>query len=275
MLNGKPPNSESMTTILIDGGYFVGRFEKHWFPNPRRKNMKYWWEQKKMNKITTEVRDANLFRLFAYDITYLQMKIAEINPLSTVIVCYDGIYGRRPRGALYPEYKQNRRGGAIATKHKGIDVRYKIKRTKHDPEGLVLGWQYEYDDNKEADDLIAELCISLPDDEEIIVMSKDGDLIQLMALPNVSLHDFTIPITDDLIMEKYGITPSQYLDFKALVGDKSDNIPGIKGIGPATAKKYLSEYDTIDNFPQELLAEADISKANLWKRISTLPFHQY
>ena len=139
----------------------------------------------------------------------------------------------------------------------------------------MLGWQYEYDDNKEADDLIAELCISLPDDEEIIVMSKDGDLIQLMSLPNVSLHDFTIPITDDLIMEKYGITPSQYLDFKALVGDKSDNIPGIKGIGPATAKKYLSEYDAIDNFPQELLAEADISKANLWKRISTLPFHQY
>ncbi len=263
-----------MTTILIDGGYFVGRFEKHWFHNPRRKNMKYWWEQRKMNKITFEERDANLHRLFNYDLTYLQMKIAEMHTLCKVIVCYDGIYGRRPRGALYPEYKQNRRGGVIATEHKGIDVRHKIKKVKHDPEGLVLGWEYLYDDNKEADDLIAELCYSLPDDEEIIIMSKDGDLIQMMALPNVSLHDFTEMVSEDSIKEKYGITSSQYLDFKALAGDKSDNIPGVVGIGNKTAAKYLSEHGEISNFPNDLLSESDVERTNLWKRVSKLPFHQ-
>ena len=263
-----------MTTILIDGGYFVGRFEKHWFYNPRRKNMKYYWEQRKMNKISFKERDSHLHRLFSYDLTYLQMKIAEIDPVSKVIVCYDGIYGRRPRGALYPEYKQNRRGGVLATEHKGIDVREKIKKVKHDPEGLVLGWEYLYDDNKEADDLIAELCYSLPNDEEIIIMSKDGDLIQMMALPNVSLHDFTSMLSDEIIFGKYGITPKQYLDYKSLSGDKADNIPGIRGIGPKTAEKYLSEYQTIDNFPPELLDEEGIELTKLWKRISTIPFHQ-
>lgn len=269
----KATSCHRMTTILIDGGYFVGRFEKHWFHNPRRKNMKYWWEQRKMNKISFEERDSHLYRLFNYDLTYLHMKIAEIDPLSRVIVCYDGIYGRRPRGALYPQYKQNRKGGVLATEHKGIDVREKIKRTKHDPENLAFGWETIYDESKEADDIIAELCYSLPSNENIVIMSKDGDLIQLMNLPNVSLHDFTSMITEENLMEKYGIKSSQYLDYKSLVGDKADNIPGIRGVGPKTAQKYLSEYESIDNFPPEILDEDGIKLTNLWKKISIIPFH--
>ena len=106
-------------------------------------------------------------------------------------------------------------------------------------------------------------------------MSKDGDLIQMMALPNVSLHDFTAMLSDEIIIEKYGITPKQYLDYKSLAGDKADNIPGIRGIGPKTAEKYLSEYQSIDNFPPEILDEEGIKMTKLWKRISTIPFHQY
>ena len=227
-----------------------------------------------MNKISFEERDSHLYRLFNYDLTYLHMKIAEIDPLSRVIVCYDGIYGRRPRGALYPQYKQNRKGGVLATEHKGIDVREKIKRTKHDPENLAFGWETIYDESKEADDVIAELCYSLPSNENIVVMSKDGDLIQLMNLPNVSLHDFTSMITEENLMEKYGIKSSQYLDYKSLVGDKADNIPGIRGVGPKTAQKYLSEYESIDNFPPEILDEDGIKLTNLWKKISIIPFHK-
>jgi len=262
-----------MLTCLIDGGYFVGRFEKHWRDNPKRKNMKYWWEQGKAKKVSKKERDAHLHRLFGYDLGYLKMKLSELGSVGRVIVCYDGIYGRRPRGSLYSDYKRNRRGGIVATEHRGIDVRKRIRKIGHNPHRLMDGWDYDYDDYQEADDLIAELCVSLPDTEDIVVMTKDGDLIQLMVQNNVRLHDFNELISDEVVFNKHGVHPNQYLDFKALAGDKSDNIPGIKGIGPKTAAKYLSEYGCIDEFPVDLMSSEAIETAKLWKKISTLPFH--
>ncbi len=264
-----------MATLLIDGGYFVGRFEKHWWKNPRRKNMKYWWEQGKKHLISKEERDNHLHRLFSYDLGYLQMKINELGFVSEIIVCYDGIYGRRPRGAVYPEYKQNRRGGVLATEHKGIDVRERIKKTLHNPDALVLGWKALYDENMEADDLIGEYCLNAPESEDIIVMSKDKDLLQLMCMPNVEIHDFTNLITKKMFLEEHGVEPEQYLDLKALAGDKSDNIPGIKGVGLKTAAKYLTEYGRIEDFPPEILNAEDLIMVKKWKSISKLPFHQY
>jgi len=264
-----------MTTILIDGGYFVGRLEKHWFYNPKRKNMKYWWEQRKAQKITKVERDNHLKRLFSYDLGYLHKIIQEIGFMSEVIVCYDGIYGRRPRGALYPAYKKNRRGNAEAHEHKGIDVRKRINKLKHNPNELLPDWKAEYDDYKEADDLIGEYCIHSKPDEDIIVMSKDKDLFQLMTLPNVRVHDFTNFMTSNRLLDECGVKPEQYLEFKALSGDRSDNIPGVNGIGPKKAAKYLSKYGSIGDFPENILTDEEYKLVSLWKRITQLPFHQH
>ena len=126
-----------------------------------------------------------------------------------VIVCYDGVYGRRPRGNLYAEYKMNRRGSVEAHQHKGIDVRERIIKCGYDPNALELWWSSDYDELMEADDLIAELCNALPRSEEIVVMSKDQDLFQLLELENVRIHDFTKMITREDFIEKFGILPEQ------------------------------------------------------------------
>lgn len=54
-------------------------------------------------------------------------------------------------------------------------------------------------------------------------------------------------MTPEAVVEKYGITPRQVIDMKALMGDTSDNIPGVPGVGEKTAAKLLSQYQTLDN----------------------------
>ena len=262
-----------MATILIDGGYFVGRFENHWNRHTKKKNMRYWWEQGKQRNITKEELFGHLNRIFSYDMTYLHMKISEMNFPRRVIVCYDGIYGRRPRGSAYPDYKKNRRGGVSANEHKGIDVRERIVKCGYDPHALDDYWSYEYDDYMEADDLIAELCSAFPRNEDIVVMTKDRDLYQLLEHPNVRIHNFTKFITVEDFESEYGIEPKQFLDLKSLAGDKSDNIPGIKGVGPKTAAKWLRKYGCIEDIPLDLIDEESKESLKLWKRICSIPYH--
>ena len=262
-----------MPLILIDGGYFVGRFEKHWSRYSKKKNMRYWWNKGKERHITKDELMANLKRILSYDIGYLNMRIQEMMFPRKVVVCYDGIYGRRTRGSRYPEYKMNRRGDVKSDKHKGIDVRKRIKQCGYDPHNIQEYWSYEYDELMEADDIIARICYDCPTDDEIIVMTKDKDLFQLMVLPNVKIHDFTKFYTVDDFKEEFGIEPHQYLDFKALAGDSSDNIPGVKGIGLKTASKLLQKYGTIEEIPYDIISEDKREEINLWKRISKIPYH--
>ena len=261
-----------MGTVLIDGGYFVGRFEKHWSRHGK-KNMRYWWEAGKRREITKEELFSHLNRIFSYDISYLRMRINEMDFPCRVIVCYDGVYGRRPRGNLYAEYKMNRRGSVEAHQHKGIDVRERIIKCGYDPNALDLWWSSDYDELMEADDLIAELCNALPRSEEIVVMSKDQDLFQLLELENVRIHDFTKMITREDFIEKFGILPEQYVDYKALAGDASDNIPGVKGIGGKTARKLLRKYGDLDSIPEEELKGYSRENIEIWRRITQIPYH--
>lgn len=236
--------------------------------------MRYWWEAGKRREITKEELFDHLHRIFSYDLSYLNMRINEMDIPRRVIVCYDGVYGRRPRGAIYPQYKMNRRGTVEAHQHKGIDVRERIVKCGYDPNALQDWWSSDYDEVMEADDLIAELCYALPDSEEIVVMTKDQDLFQLLAMDNVKIHDFTKMITKESFVERYGIEPEQYVDFKALAGDASDNIPGVKGIGGKTARKLLNEYGDLDSIPDEELKGAERSKVELWRTLTRIPYHR-
>ena len=101
----------------------------------------------------------------------------------------------------------------------------------------------------EADDAIAGY-INTYKDIEIIISSLDTDFIQLIR-NNVKLLKYrgksTTIIDENEILKKYHISPNSYVDFKALVGDKADNIKGVKGIGPITAAKLINEYETLNN----------------------------
>ena len=105
----------------------------------------------------------------------------------------------------------------------------------------------------EADDVIATLVESAPAGGEVCIVSTDKDLMQLVR-PGVELLDTMKGrrIDEAAVVERFGVGPSQLLDLRALVGDPSDNIPGVKGIGEKGAAKLILEYGDLDR----LLAEA-------------------
>lgn len=106
-----------------------------------------------------------------------------------------------------------------------------------------LNIQYKEAQEYEADDYIASICHKYRAQYEIIVVSTDQDFYQLVN-DNIFLFNPCrkdgIMYTAERIYQKLGVLPSQIVEYKAIVGDKSDNINGIKGIGPKTAQKILS-----------------------------------
>jgi DNA polymerase-1 len=112
--------------------------------------------------------------------------------------------------------------------------------------------------NFEADDVIATLVETAPKGAEVCIVSTDKDLMQLVR-PGVEMLDSGKGRRIDAaaVEERFGVPPSQLLDMRALVGDASDNIPGVKGIGEKGAAKLIQEYGTLDR----VLENADQVKA--------------
>ena len=115
------------------------------------------------------------------------------------------------------------------------------------------GIKYEEHFDYEADDIIGSYAkLAEKAGLEVIIISGDKDLTQL-ASDNITIYYTRRGVTEvdhytpEFINEKYGLSPKQIIDMKGLMGDKSDNIPGIAGIGEKTAIKLLAEYKTVEN----------------------------
>ena len=115
------------------------------------------------------------------------------------------------------------------------------------------GIKYEEHLDYEADDIIGSYAkIAEKAGLEVIIVSGDKDLTQL-ASDNITVYYTKRGVTEidyytpEFINEKYGLTPQQIVDMKGLMGDKSDNIPGIPGVGEKTAIKLLTEYETVES----------------------------
>ncbi len=144
--------------------------------------------------------------------------------------------------------------------------------------------QYELP-NYEADDIIGTLSLEAEKHgDEVIVISGDKDLTQL-ASPSTTVYITRKGITDiekytvEHIKEKYGLTPLQIIDMKGLMGDSSDNIPGVPGVGEKTALKLLAAhgsvegvYEAIDQqkgkMKEKLVANEDL--AYISKQLATI-----
>lgn len=118
----------------------------------------------------------------------------------------------------------------------------------------------------ETDDWMASYAVNLPAGWNMVISSFDSDFFQLIS-PRVSVLRYrgekTVIHTPETIREKLGIFPSQYADFKSLIGDKADNIRGIPQVGPKTAACLLGLYGNldgilfhIDSFPRPAVREA-------------------
>ncbi len=111
----------------------------------------------------------------------------------------------------------------------------------------------------EADDLIGSYCKLMNDNQiQVDVFSSDKDMLQLVnELTSVNL--FKVGVSETVRYELsnfaslyFGLKPSQVVDFKAIVGDGSDNFPGVKGIGPKSAANMLKKYETFNNICQHI-----------------------
>ena len=104
-------------------------------------------------------------------------------------------------------------------------------------------------DDYEADDIIGSACTQWSKDfDEVIIASGDKDLMQFVG-GKVKMLDTMKDITYDekAVFEKMGVRPDQIVDYLSMVGDASDNIPGLPGIGAKGAAKLLEQYDNVEN----------------------------
>ena len=116
----------------------------------------------------------------------------------------------------------------------------------------AMGIHYFEIDNYEADDIIGTFAKEVNKNPDFIatIISSDKDLLQLITDEiDVKLLKQTgfIRMDKNLFKDTYGVDPIGMIDLKALMGDSSDNIPGVKGIGEKTAISLLSKYETLDN----------------------------
>jgi DNA polymerase-1 len=114
-------------------------------------------------------------------------------------------------------------------------------------------------DGYEADDVIATLTTQAEAEGfEVLVCTGDRDSLQLVSdqctilYPRKGVSDLA-RMTPEAVEEKYGVAPARYPEIAALVGESSDNLPGVPGVGPKTAAKWINQYDGLDN----VIANAD------------------
>lgn len=108
-------------------------------------------------------------------------------------------------------------------------------------------------DSYEADDLVGTLADQVIEDKgEAIIITGDRDLLQLVRGEKIKICTPRRGLSDSVVwnerafIEKYGFKPQQLVDFKGLVGDSSDNYPGVAGVGEKTAKKLLTKYSSLE-----------------------------
>lgn len=153
--------------------------------------------------------------------------------------------GENKRRKIYPEYKANR---AKAPQDLLMQLPIAINWIKE------MGFVNLSCDGYEADDVIASLSqVALNKNIDVRIVSHDKDLYQLID-GNIYLYNpmNKKDIREKECIEKYGILPSQFIDYQSLVGDSSDNVPGIKGVGEKTASKLISHFNTLDNIYNNL-----------------------
>jgi len=176
----------------------------------------------------------------------LAYAIRETNP-TRVMVIYDGAGGSQRRRKMSPNYKANRKPGKRITRWDAF------KNVEEEKEAMKIQFSrlLEYLDTLpinvisidkiEADDTIAYVTTNLLEDE-VIIMSADQDFLQLVN-DRVTVWSPIKKIfyTPEKVLEDYGVPAHNFLMYKILMGDKSDNLEGVKGLGPKKLPKILPD----------------------------------
>jgi len=179
-----------------------------------------------------------------YGVLSMLIKLLQ-NYSPTHVVLARDVKGGSFRNEKYEQYKANR--GAPP---EDLIPQFEIIETLIDKMGIPERGMTNF----EADDVIGSFAVQFKDDfDEILIASGDKDLMQFVD-GNVKMLD---TMKDKIferkdVFEKMGVWPEQVVDYLSLIGDSSDNIPGVKGIGAKGASKLLEEYKTLDELFKNL-----------------------
>jgi DNA polymerase I len=199
------------------------------------------------------------------------LSLAKLYKTNNLIFCWDS--RKSKRRLIYPEYK---RGRQYMERTPEQQLEYEAMMTQFGELRQTLLAQVGFKNNfvqtgYEADDLIADIV--LRNNHSFVVVSTDNDLFQL--LDHCKLHN---PIskkvtTRAVFEEKYGVTPKQWPEVKALAGCSSDNVKGFPGVGEITAIKYLTKGLKRAHKLTQIMETQDAQASLAFNRtLVTLPF---
>lgn len=155
------------------------------------------------------------------------------------------------REKILPQYKSNR-GSPPEGFVEQLEWVKKLSKS--------LGYGTGEAEGREADDLIAAKVDELKGNHELVIVSADKDLAQLiepgvcqlLPPPTANPRLGWRMLDEKGVVDKFGVKSTQILDYLSIIGDQSDNIPGLQGVGPKTAVKWLQAWDNLE----ELIANA-------------------
>jgi len=182
-------------------------------------------------------------------------KLARDYPDSLVAVVFDAP-GKTFRDDLYSEYKANRASMPEDLREQIAPIHELIK---------AMGLPLICVEGVEADDVIGTYATQASLAQRTTVISTgDKDMAQLVS-EHVTLVNTMTETTMDRqgVVDKFGVTPEQIIDYLALMGDTADNIPGVPKVGPKTASKWLNEYGSLD----EVMAKAEEFKGKIGENL--------
>jgi 5'-3' exonuclease len=172
----------------------------------------------------------------------------QIQP-TQIIVVFDGVGSSNNRKNIIPEYKSNRNLTRV-TKHELFDNIDEEDDAKVSQIVRIIEYLQTLPvkvislDRVEADDIIAHLSSVLPqkEDEKVFIVSSDKDYLQLVSKQVIVYRPIEKEFfTESVVKEKFGLDPHNFILMKTLLGDASDALPGIKGLGPKTLFKKFPE----------------------------------
>ena len=178
--------------------------------------------------------------------------------------CVFDAKGKTFRDDIYPEYKANRASmpddlrAQVAPLHEAIQA---------------MGWPLIVEEGVEADDVIGALAKQAEREGiRVIISTGDKDIAQLVNEHVTIVNTMSNEVLDIAgVTNKFGLPPERIIDYLTLIGDTSDNVPGVEKVGPKTAVKWLTQYGTLDN----IVAHADeitgVVGENLRKALPWIP----
>lgn len=206
-----------------------------------------------------------------YGVVSMLRRLLDDHQSDRIAVVFDAP-GRTFRDDLYAEYKANR-----------PPMPEDLAKQRGPLKELVeaLGFPLIEIFGVEADDVIGTLAVQAAEGGmPVLISTGDKDMAQLVG-PTVTLLNTmsNTRLDREGVIAKFGVPPERIIDYLALVGDSSDNIPGVPKVGPKTAAKWLTEYDSLDGIKQNAEAiggkvgenlRAHLDKLDLSRELATI-----